>query len=105
MSNLKVESAGIASQVASFQAQMGKMNTLLAAIQTATSNAKTIWQGQASDALLGQIEAFQKVFDEVTAQNEKYVSFLNSTVEYYQTEETAEIGDVSSNIRSYSVGE
>lgn len=100
---ISITSESLASNLSSFQAEMGKMDTLLSEIETATSNAKSSWEGNVSDMVMGQIEAFQAVFSEIKAQNEKYEQFINSVIDNYTESDNNSISSVESNINSYSI--
>lgn len=103
--NINITAEALSAYLSQFQSEMAKMDTLLAEIQTATSDAKGNWQGAASDAVMGQIENFQKVFDQVKEQNTKYVTFLNSVISKYTAADNRGISSVESNIGSYSINQ
>lgn len=97
MSDITVQSASVSSLLSEFQGEMGKLDTLLNKIDKETSEAKSIWEGDASDATISAIEKFKDVFDTIKEQNEKYVTFLNSVIEKYTDEDTEEKTFVSTN--------
>ena len=97
MSDITVQSASVSSLLSEFQSEMGKLDALLNKLDSETSSAKSIWEGNASDATISEIEKFKNVFDSIKEQNEKYVSFLNSVIEKYTDEDTEEKTFVSTN--------
>ncbi len=103
--NIKITSQELSSLLNQFKGEMGKMETLLNSIKDATTNAKTIWEGEASDTVLGAVENFQKVFDTVNEQNQKYAAFLNTVISKYSEEDESQITSVESNADSYGVVE
>lgn len=98
--NINVTSSKVADVLAKFQAEMVKMQTLFEEVKTENAAAKNYWEGDDSDAMLSQIEAFQGTFDSVKEKNEKYVSFLNSTIDSYSTTDK----EISSKTTSSSLG-
>lgn len=102
---IKLTSQELSSLLGQFKGEMAKMETLLNSVKDATTNAKTIWEGEASDAVLGAIENFQKVFDTVNEQNQKYAEFLNTVISEYSKEDQNQINSVESNADSYGVVE
>jgi uncharacterized protein YukE len=98
---INITSESLSSLLSSFKGEMEKMQTLMADIKSSTDNAKSIWEGTTSDAVLGQIENFQKVFEPIEEQNKKYVEFINTTIEAYENEDNAQINTVESNASSY----
>ena len=98
---ITVQSASVSELLAQFQGEMGKLDQLLSKIDTETSNAKAIWEGDASDATLSQIEKFKQVFEAIKEQNEKYVGFLNSVIEKYTDEDTYEKTFVNENNNAF----
>ncbi len=103
MADISITSESLASNLSSFKAEMDKMTTLLSEIETATTNAKASWEGNASDIVMGQIETFQAVFSEIQAQNQKYEEFINSVIDKYTEADNSGISSVESNINSYSI--
>lgn len=98
---IDITSESLSSILSSFKAKMESMQTLMSEISSSTENAKSIWEGATSDAVLGQIENFQKIFESIEQQNEKYVAFINTTIEAYQNADEAQINAVESNASSY----
>lgn len=92
--NVKAES--ISSMLSDFQSQMTLMETLVSEISTKTSSVKSEWEGNTSEAVLSDIDNFLKVFDDVKAQNKKYVDFLNNTINAYSQEDSSISNSVSS---------
>lgn len=103
-SNIKIVTEGLSGNLSSFQAEMAKMQTLLGEIKTSTSNAKKEWEGTASDVVMGGIEKFQQVFDEIDTQNQKYASFLNAVIESYTKADESQQNALDSNASMYDVG-
>ena len=97
MSDITVQSASVSSLLSEFQGEMGKLDALLNKIDKETSEAKAIWEGDASDATISAIEKFKDVFESIKEQNEKYVEFLNSVIEKYTDEDTQEKTFVTTN--------
>jgi uncharacterized protein YukE len=96
-----INAESLASTLASFQAKMTQMQTLVGQIKSATTSVKSVWEGTASDAVLGQIESYQKVFEDVDAQNQKYVAFLNSVINTYKTADENDTNAVENDASSY----
>lgn len=98
--NINVTSSKVADVLAKFQAEMVKMQTLFEEVKKENAAAKNYWEGDDSDAMLSQIESFQGTFDSVKEKNEKYVAFLNSTIDSYSTTDK----EISSKTTSSSLG-
>lgn len=103
--NIKINTEGLSGSLSSFQAEMAKMQTLLGEIKSATAAAKNDWRGTASDAIMGGIEKFQAVFEEVESQNNKYVAFLNAVIDAYTVTDENLSASLEANADAYSVGE
>lgn len=85
--NIKVGSESIASQLSQFQAEMTNMQNLFTELETQTASVNNFWEGAGSDATVGAIKNFMKTFNDVKAQNDKYVAFLNGVIDKYTTTE------------------
>lgn len=103
--NIKITSQELSALLNQFKGEMEKMEALLTSVKDATTNAKTIWEGEASDTVLGAVEQFQKVFDEVNEKNKTYADFINEVIGKYTAVDESQITSVESNANSYSVNE
>ena len=103
MADINITSESLSGYLESFKSEMDKMNQVLSEIEQATTGAKGIWEGEASDTVLGAIESFQQVFSDINAKNENYVTFLNSVIEKYTEADQSGVNTVDSNINSFSV--
>lgn len=83
--NINVASAEVSTILSQFQGEMQKMSTLFEEIKTQTAHVNSYWTGQASEAAVEALNNFMKVFEDISSQNEKYVSFLNGVIEMYTT--------------------
>lgn len=63
------------------------MDALFNDVKTQTTNVKAYWEGEDSEAMLAEIENFQKSFETVKQENEKYANFLNNVINRYSTTE------------------
>lgn len=100
--NINVSSQSIADSLSQFEAEMAKMNTLFNEIKTGTTDVKNYWEGEASDAMLAEIETVQQSFEQVEQQNQKYTSFLNSVIDKYTAADQS-ISNSASNSEGLSV--
>ena len=100
-SDILVDSGSIAGQLSAFKAEMGSLDALLSKIETETANAKSFWEGDASDATLSEIDKFSQVFDTIKEQNQVYVDFLNEVVEKYTDEDDFRQISVNSNTDAF----
>lgn len=103
--NIKITSQELSTLLGQFKGEMEKMENLLTSVKDATTNAKSIWEGDASDTVLGAVEDFQKVFDDVNEKNRKYADFINEVISKYTLIDESQISLVESNANSYSVSE
>ena len=103
--NIKITSQELSTLLGQFKGEMEKMENLLTSVKDATTNAKSIWEGEASDTVLGAVEDFQKVFDDVNEKNRKYADFINEVISKYTSIDESQISLVESNANSYSVSE
>lgn len=103
--NIKITSQELSTLLGRFKGEMEKMENLLTSVKDATTNAKSIWEGDASDTVLGAVEDFQKVFDDVNEKNRKYADFINEVIGKYTSIDESQISLVESNANSYSVSE
>ena len=101
MDNIYVESSSITAQLDAFKGEMTKLEALFARVDEEIAAAKTIWEGDASDATLAEIEKLNKLFDEVKKDNQKYVEFLNIVIEKYTDEDDTNIRTVASNEKAF----
>ena len=101
--DIDIVTESLASNLSAFQSEMSKMQTLMGEIRASTAGAKAAWKGSASDQVIGDIEAFQQVFEQVDAQNQKYVTFLNTVINSYTAEDAAEGSSLSANAANYTV--
>ena len=101
--SIDIVTESLATNLNEFQSDMNKMETLLGEIKASTSRAKSSWKGSASDSVIGGLETFQQVFEQVTAQNKKYIAFLNTVIERYIAEDDSEKSSMESNASSYTV--
>lgn len=83
--NVKVVSSSIVNQLSQFQAEMKKMEALFTELESKTSEVNNFWEGKGSVSAVTAIKTFMETFNDVKSQNEKYVSFLNSTIDKYTT--------------------
>jgi uncharacterized protein YukE len=96
-----ITAESLADNLASFQSKMNQMQTLVGEIKSATSKAKNMWQGSASDTVMGQIESYQKVFEDVDTQNQKYVTFLNSVIDSYKKADQSDTDTLDNNASNF----
>lgn len=100
-SKINVQSESISSKINEFKGEMNKLDLLFAKIEKETSEAKSYWEGQASDVTISHLEEFSKIFEAIKAQNEKYVNFLNEVIEKYTDEDDYRSQYVSSNNQAF----
>lgn len=103
--SISVSSSGIASTLGEFKKQMTNMDKLLNDIKESTKNAKTIWEGEQSDIIMGSIEEFQNVFEDISKQNQRYVAFLNNVISDYSITDETEIKIVEEHKNAYTINE
>lgn len=101
--SISITSGGVREKLEEFKVQMDLMNALFKKIKGTTVGAKGFWEGNQSDLILGSFENFQKIFDEVTKQNEVYVKFLNGVISAYSTNDREKTKAVEEHIGSYSM--
>lgn len=94
--NIKVVSENIVSQLTQFQDEMMKMEALFTELENQTAKVNSFWEGKGSMSAVSAIKKFMETFIDVKNQNEKYVSFLNSTISKYTTADT----NISSSIEA-----
>ena len=97
MSNITVESKTIVEQLESFKAEMTKLDSLMDKIDSKSNAISQSWEGNVSDTILSSIRSFRSTFDNIRAQNEKYVTFLNGVIEKYTDEDSSETSFVNDN--------
>ena len=98
---IDVTSSSISSSIGEFKNEMINMDKLFEKIETDTKNAKSYWQGSASDMTLSHIEEFSDIFEAIKKQNEKYVDFLNEVIEKYTDEDESEGQYISSGNQTF----
>ena len=94
MGDMKVDSGGVRSTMASFQAGVTALEAKFDEIKAK----KGSWEGDEADSILSQIEQFDVLFEAVRAKNKTYIDFMNSTAATYDTEDSqigAAAGDLS----------
>jgi len=85
--NIKVNAASIGASLSAFQAQMTKLENLFDEVQAQTSQVSSYWAGKAGDETLVELLKFKNTFQKIDEQNQKYVTFLNNTIETYTASE------------------
>ena len=101
MDNISIKSKSVVELLELFKEDMNKLDGLNEKIKTTTSNIKSTWEGNASDATLEQVKKFDNLFGEISNQNEKYVEFLNSVIEKYTDIDNSDINYVNTHVNSY----
>ena len=101
--SISVSAPGVARKLQEFKIQMDKMDRLLAEIKNSTKEAKNHWEGAQSEKTFGAIKELQDVFDDITAQNEKYAEFLNEIIRLYTKANTVETKAVEEHLDSYDI--
>ena len=86
-----------------FKKEIEKMNLLFEEVENDNKQAKQIWEGRASDAILSQFESFRQLFDEIKEKNIKYTDFMITIINKYIEENESQIGMMENNIDSFSV--
>jgi uncharacterized protein YukE len=87
--NMSMKSAELMETLGQFQNKMNEMESLVDEIKAATRNIKASWRGKTGEETIGKIESYQEVFDEIDKQNQKYVEFINTTIDNYKANENA----------------
>lgn len=85
--NIKVDAASVAGHLSEFQAQMSKMEALFDEVKTQTSQVSSYWAGKVGDETIVALQQFHAMFQQMDTQNEKYVTFLNNTIDTYTRSE------------------
>lgn len=81
---ISIDSIPVVNLLELFKGEMNKLDDLVDKLDTETKDIKKTWQGKASDYTLANIEKFKFVFDKIKKENEKYIRFVDSTVEKYK---------------------
>lgn len=100
---VKVTTEALSGNISSFQSQMAQLETLCSSIKALTTDAKSYWEGSASDAIMGAIEKFQNVFDQISEQNQIYVDFLNQVIELYTAADNSTSNALDGNANAFDV--
>ena len=97
MGEIKVDSGGVRSTMASFQSGVSALESKFDEIKAKTAAVKGSWEGDDADNLLSQIEQFDVLFEAVREKNKTYIDFMNSTAATYD-EEDSQIGAAASDL-------
>ena len=97
MGNITVESQTIVELLESFKGEMTNLDNLMDKIDGKTDSISKSWEGNVSETILTSVRNFKTDFDNIRAQNEKYVSFLNGVIEKYTDEDDSNRSFVDEN--------
>lgn len=100
---IELDSNTVKSTLNEFKGEMEKMSTLLSEIEESNKNAKQIWEGDASDYVLGELETFKALFNEMKMKNVTYASFIANVINAYAQETRSEIKTVEENVDSFNL--
>jgi len=84
-----------------FKTKMDKLDEIQSSLAQDTANIKNNWEGSASESVLTEIDKFQRVFEDISIQNEKYVKALNTIIDNYAYEEKTNKDTVDQNVDSF----
>ena len=100
---INISTDALSGQISSFVSQMTQLEALCGEIKALTTGSKSYWEGTASDAIIGAIENFQAVFEQISAQNKIYVDFLNKVSELYTASDNSTSGALDGNAEAFSI--
>lgn len=84
-----------------FKTKMSRLDELQESLAQDTADIKNNWEGSASESVLTEIDKFQRVFEDIKVQNEKYVKSLHTIIDSYAYEENTNKATVNDNISSF----
>ena len=98
---IKVDQSSVYSLVAEYRKGMQEIEQLKTKLLQDTKAMENEWQGEGSNSILPRIAKLKEDFNNINAQNEKFLSFINDAMSKYTRNENEDIAAVNTHLEDY----